>query len=296
MANLVYRDEWSEVWHADCLDQEAVAAVLGDRRPDTAIVDAPYSARTHTGQQSGRLSPDQLASYANRQTSGARSREVRYAARKAAHGEQRRAIEYAPWLPADVERFVDLWSGLVTGWIVSLTDVALALHWESAYDVNGRCAFVPFPFVEMGRSVRMTGDGPANWGCLVCASRPRAKRFATWGALPGAYVVPGERKFNSSEGSVRIVGGKPLTGMEQLVRDYSEPGTLVVDQCCGSGTTLAAAKRLGRRAIGLDSIGEHCLIAAERLRRTNYVPGLIQERRRGRDEGTQGRLFDELKR
>jgi tRNA G10 N-methylase Trm11 len=40
--------------------------------------------------------------------------------------------------------------------------------------------------------------------------------------------------------------------MRALVRDYSRPGDLVCDPCCGAGTTLRAAIEEGRRAIGGD--------------------------------------------
>lgn len=62
-----------------------------------------------------------------------------------------------------------------------------------------------------------------------------------------------------------VVGGKPLWLMERLVEDYSRPGQLVVDPCCGAGTTLEAARRTGRRAIGGDVSLEHARIAADRV-------------------------------
>jgi DNA modification methylase len=59
---------------------------------------------------------------------------------------------------------------------------------------------------------------------------------------------------------------KPLSLMVKLVALCSREGELVVDPTMGSGTTLRAAKDLGRRAIGIDLVEANCEIAAKRLR------------------------------
>ena len=50
-----------------------------------------------------------------------------------------------------------------------------------------------------------------------------------------------------------------------LVSSYSNPGDIVLDPMCGGGTTLAVAKRLGRRAIGIEIHEPYVDICAERL-------------------------------
>jgi len=45
---------------------------------------------------------------------------------------------------------------------------------------------------------------------------------------------------------------KPEALLERIIRASSNPGDLVVDFFCGSGTTLATAEKLGRRWIGCD--------------------------------------------
>ena len=58
---------------------------------------------------------------------------------------------------------------------------------------------------------------------------------------------------------------KPLRLLERVVAAATVPGDLVLDPCCGSGTTLVAARRLGRRWLGIDVSEEALGIARGRL-------------------------------
>lgn len=58
---------------------------------------------------------------------------------------------------------------------------------------------------------------------------------------------------------------KPINAMKYFVNLGSEPGNLVLDPFMGSGTTLVAAKILGREAIGIEIEERYCEIAAKRL-------------------------------
>ena len=212
------------------LSHEALAALLAPLGGvDTVIVDTPYSARTHGGHD-------------------------------AVEGiEGIRAIAYQLWTPADVTRFVEVWHPLTAGWIVSLTDHVLAPAWAESLEAAGRYVFSPIACVEPGSRVRVVGDGPSQWSCFAIVARPRKPEFLRWGSLPGAYVVPkGQARARASS---PVVGGKSSWLMERLVCDYSRPGDLVCDPCCGGGTTLRAALSHGRRAVGGDVSAEHVAIA-----------------------------------
>lgn len=58
---------------------------------------------------------------------------------------------------------------------------------------------------------------------------------------------------------------KPLLLLERLVRAFTDPGDWVGDFFCGSGTTLVAADKLGRRWVGCDQDAQAVQIARRRL-------------------------------
>jgi site-specific DNA-methyltransferase (adenine-specific) len=58
---------------------------------------------------------------------------------------------------------------------------------------------------------------------------------------------------------------KPLDIVLPLVRYSTMPGDVVLDPMMGSGTTLEAARLLGRRAIGIEVSERYCEIGAKRL-------------------------------
>lgn len=58
---------------------------------------------------------------------------------------------------------------------------------------------------------------------------------------------------------------KPVSLMLKLIRNSSQVDQIVLDPFCGSGSTLEAAKMLGRRAIGIDIDERKCETAARRI-------------------------------
>lgn len=77
-----------------------------------------------------------------------------------------------------------------------------------------------------------------------------------------SHFAPGEAGHH--------VAQKPVRLLEALIVLTTRKGHLVLDPFCGSGSTLVAAKRTGRRYIGFDNDPE-CIEAAER--RLGHIEG-----------------------
>lgn len=205
---------------------------------DCIIADPPYSERTHNGHDS--------------------VEEIR----------NHSALGYEPWDEACICAAVSHWEPHCSGWFVVITDHVLAPIWETILRDFGRYAFAPLPFVSVGSRVRLAGDGPSSWTCWIVAARPKHEPYSKWGTLPGAYIFPPERGG--------IVGGKPQRLINALVADYSRPGDLVCDPCCGAGTLGRACMDLGRRSLQIDINPEHCELSRRRLAQ-QVLPGIASE-------------------
>lgn len=65
---------------------------------------------------------------------------------------------------------------------------------------------------------------------------------------------------------------KPVALLSMLVQACSPPGGVVLDPCCGSGTTLVAAIQNGRRAIGFDRNPDAVTLTRRRVASTLPTP------------------------
>jgi site-specific DNA-methyltransferase (adenine-specific) len=66
---------------------------------------------------------------------------------------------------------------------------------------------------------------------------------------------------------------KPVALMEYLVKTYTNPGELVLDNTMGSGTTGVACMNTGRRFIGIERDEKYFAICQERIHRA-YVDSI----------------------
>ena len=70
-----------------------------------------------------------------------------------------------------------------------------------------------------------------------------------------------------------------------FIQVFSKPGDLVLDPMCGSGSTLIAAKVLGRDYVGIDISEEYCELSRNRVSmlQTNLLPNFKNLQEQSRD-------------
>lgn len=117
-------------------------------------------------------------------------------------------------------------------------------------------------WIKQGATPQFSGDRPApGWEAIVVAHRPGRKRWngggrhAVW-----THPIVQTGRLHTTQ--------KPLGLMEALVRDFTEPGELILDPFAGSGTTGVAAVRHGRRFLGWELQEKYADAARRRLAAT----------------------------
>jgi|SRR3974390_115674 len=84
----------------------------------------------------------------------------------------------------------------------------------------------------------------------------RRKRYQWMGMLQ-EHMDTKEERWHPTQ--------KPVPVMQWAISQLPEPCETILDPFMGSGTTLVAAKNLGRKAIGIEICREYCDIAIRRL-------------------------------
>ena len=169
----------------------------------------------------------------------------------------RTLVDFASTTSADLTDFLERLSPICRRWFVA------TMEWRHISDMERRppegWRFVRFGiWVKPNGAPQFTGDRPATGWEGVAILHKDGGRMAWNGG--GHHAVWTANKIEGDHPTQ-----KPLPLVSKWVGLFSDPGDLVFDPFMGSGTTLRAAKNMGRRAIGIELEERYCEIAARRL-------------------------------
>ena len=114
-------------------------------------------------------------------------------------------------------------------------------------------------WVKTNPTPQITGERPGTGHEGIAIMHRRGRKRWNNGGRSATWIGPTCSTDRQHETQ------KPLWLMLKLVEAFTEPGELVYDPFCGSGTTGVACLRLGRRFIGHEMQPRYAKVAAERL-------------------------------
>lgn len=163
---------------------------------------------------------------------------------------------------------------LADRWCIVWTDIESAHLWRAALEGYSMRYVRTGVWVRENGAPQFSGDRPGQGveACVIMHGNGERLRW-NGGGRPAVWKGP---IVNSQAERYGHSSPKPLWLMHQLIEQFTDPGDIILDPFAGSGTTLRAAKDLGRRAVGIEIVEAWCAAIAERLRQ-----GVLQLEVRG---------------
>lgn len=172
------------------------------------------------------------------------------------------SIDFAPMTP-ELRAFCGIeFSRLSRGWVLAFCQSEGVSLWCSAFEAGGSRWRRAQIWVKPDSSPQFTGDRPGAGHESIATAWAGAGR-SSWngGGSRGVYThCVGSNGQTSPHPTTN-----PTALMLELVELFTDPGDIVLDPFCGSGTTGVACIRLGRRFIGIEKDAKYAAVAQERL-------------------------------
>lgn len=169
--------------------------------------------------------------------------------------------------------FVRISSEVCRGWFISFCAPEGVGRWADAINNSSMKYKRACIWVKPDSAPQFNGQGPAM-GAECFVSAWAGKGYSRWnaGGKRGVYThivnPPDRHGCHPTE--------KPWRLMSELLRDFTNEGEVILDPFMGSGTTLVAAQKMGRAAIGIERDPKYFEIACERVAKAAQQPSLFE--------------------
>lgn len=172
-------------------------------------------------------------------------------------------LSFGPMTP-ELRDLIALESGRLSArWVLAFCQIEGAPVWRQSFESAGLIYKRTCLWIKPDGMPQYTGDRPGMGYEAFVAMHPEGRSKWNGGGRHGVFIVNKGGETGGEPNSHPTQ--KPHKLMTLLVNLFTDPGELILDPFMGSGTTLYAAKQLGRRAIGVELEEKHCETAALRL-------------------------------
>jgi DNA modification methylase len=234
-----YEDSAVTIYHGDCLD---ILPQLG--QVDHVITDPPYESESHTLARRVKRDGEPLDKWAWVDKKGT----PRY-----------ESLSFAPIDEATRVAFATAAGQMVKRWVLVFCQAEGAHKWEAALVSAGLTRRRWCVWVKPGAQPQFSGDRPGVGYETMVACHASGRSRWNGGGTVGVFQHAKPNQPNLEHPTT-----KPESLMRELVTLFTDEGETILDPFMGSGTTLVAAKRLGRKAIGIELNEKYCEVAAKR--------------------------------
>ena len=225
-------------------DNSSILPLIPDKSVAHVITDPPYTEHTHVKSRIG-------SSLSDLDGVAAASRVVDFG--------------FAHITEAERTAVAQQVARLAYRWLLFFTDCEGLADWRRAILDAGLQHIRSGTWVKLHSTPQFTGDRPGTGVEMIEIAHPKGRKKWNGGGKPALWThaiaidrsKTGEQRIHTTQ--------KPVSLMLELVEQFTDPGDIVLDPFCGSGTTGVACLRLGRRFIGIEKDAKYATVAQERL-------------------------------
>jgi site-specific DNA-methyltransferase (adenine-specific) len=222
-----YEDQGITLYHGDAFE---FMESMQDGSVDAVITDPPYSARTHKNAKKN----DPALGYGVK------------------------AVDFDSFTDEMLYQAYDEMARITKSWIVSNIDYNHAFRFETQ-PPQGMTQKRIGVWVKNNPMPQISADRPGQgWEAISYLHKEGGRSVWNGGGLHGNYVT----NLASPTGHPTP---KPLTMVQSFIERFTNEGDLVLDPFAGGGTTLLAARNLGRKAVGVEMDEKWCKLIVSRL-------------------------------